>query len=49
MEAGSDLISKLKERHKVMTETIDNEIAFVLNLCKELDINVDDIMKEDDP
>lgn len=32
-----------------MTETIDNEIAFVLNLCKELDINVDDIMKEDDP
>uniref|UniRef100_A0A915P7S3 Tubulin-specific chaperone A n=1 Tax=Meloidogyne floridensis TaxID=298350 RepID=A0A915P7S3_9BILA len=50
MEAGSDdLISKLKGRHKEMTETIDNEIAFVLNLCKELDINVDDIMKEDDP
>nr|CAD2159006.1 unnamed protein product [Meloidogyne enterolobii] len=49
MEGGSDdLISKLKERHKEMTETIDNEIAFVLNLCKELDINVDDIMKEDD-
>nr|CAD2202746.1 unnamed protein product [Meloidogyne enterolobii] len=48
VEGGSDdLISKLKERHKEMTEFIDNEIAFVLNLCKELDINVDDIMNED--
>ncbi|KAL7071819.1 hypothetical protein ACQ4LE_008888 [Meloidogyne hapla] len=40
---GGDLINKLKERHRKMTEAVDKEIEFVLNLCKELDINVDDI------